>query len=363
MPRWLAWVPALASAACSFSVPAGGALADDAGADDAPTTCTAAGWRDPAWRSRYPLAVQRALVTEIPGKLPVLVTLTSGELVRAKSNGDDLMFTAGDGTTVVPYEIEQFDAATGALRAWVRLDVTDAADTPFFLYFDNPAATAATPPDVWPDYLAVWHFSEDPGGVQGQARDSTVNENHATAQNMVTGDRVDGKIGTAFRFDGVDNGLTLAPFIHPAQFTVEAWIRPAAITGYHTIVDTQANRRWFGIYRSGPNVGVEYYDGGNHVQLTPITLNAWHHVAAAYNNTSLRLYFDGQLLGTTTINLAAQMSPLQIGFSVLGEYFNGAIDELRIRTAGRSQIDIATMYANQRSPDTFVKPGSLESCR
>jgi hypothetical protein len=361
--RWLAWVPALAATACSFSVP-GGVAGDDIGSDEAgPVSCTAANWRDQAWRSRYPLAVQSARVTGTAPEFPVLVALTSGELTRAKPGGEDLVFTAEDGTTVLPYEIEGFDAVSGALRAWVRLPVSNTADTPFYLYFDNAAATKPTVPDVWPDYLAVWHFNEDPGGVQGQARDSTVNQNHATAQGMESTDRITGKIGTAFRFDGNNNGMTLAPFIHPAHFTLEAWIRPTAITGYHTILDTQMNRRWLGIFTSGPNLGVEYYDGANHVQPTAITLNVWHHVVASYVGTTLRLYFDGDMLGSVTLTLAAQMSTLQIGFSAIGEYFNGGIDELRIRTAGRAPGEIATTYANQNAPDTFVKPGPVESCR
>jgi hypothetical protein len=111
------------------------------------------------------------------------------------------------------------------------------------------------------------------------------------------------------------------------------------------------------------NLAVEYYDGASRRANTPITLNVWHHVAASYNNTTMRLYFDGELLAAMTLNLPAQMSMLQIGYSVLGEHFNGAIDELRVRTAGRSAIDIATSYANQNEPDRFVKPGSLERCR
>ncbi|MBA3463919.1 MAG: DUF2341 domain-containing protein [Deltaproteobacteria bacterium] len=364
MHRWLAWVSALAATACSFSVPAASVVREDARDDAEPTGCAAANWRDGAWRSRYPLAVERSRVTGSAPVLPVLVALTSGELVRAKPGGEDLVFTAGDGTTLLPYEIEGFDVTTGALRAWVRLTVSNTADTPIFLYFDNPAATKPDVPDVWPDYLAVWHFNEDPGSVQGQARDSTINQNHATAQNMVSGDRVPGKIGTAFRFDGINNGMMLTPFIHPAQFMIEAWIRPTAITSYHTIVDTAANTRWLGLYNHQGSTGVEYWDGFDHMTNKVITLNAWHHVAVTYIGTTLRMFYDGVEIGTpVTLSLPAQMSSFHVGFSVRGEYFSGSIDELRVRTSARSAAEIATTYANQSAPDLFVKPGPLESCR
>ena len=126
--------------------------------------------RDPAWAARYPLAVQRSRVTGTPGSFSVLVAITSGELVRARADGEDLVFTAGDGTSPLPYEIEQFDRTTGKLLAWVTLStISSTADTEFYLYFDYPDAPGPTLMDVWPDHLAVWHLRDDPGDALHQA--------------------------------------------------------------------------------------------------------------------------------------------------------------------------------------------------
>jgi biopolymer transport protein ExbB len=360
MSRWLLLVASLAMAACGFSVGASGAIAGD-DIDSGPTTCTRANWRDPAWASRYPLAVQRTRVTGTPGSFSVLVALTSGELIRARSDGEDLVFTAADGTSALPYEIEQFDRTTGKLLAWVTLStVSSAADTELYLYFENPDAPSPTLMDAWPDHLAVWHLREDPGDALGQARDSTTRANHLTVQNMTSTDRVQGKIGFGYRFDAIDNGLTKTSFTLPSMFTYEAWIRPTQLSGYRTVIDFMSNNRWLGLN----NDSVEFYTGTERIYPAAVTANAWHHVAATYNGSQLRIYYDGALLGVpASVTLGAVTSTLLVGYSNLGERFPGSIDELRIQPMARSADAIATDFSNQSAPELFVVPGSLEHCR
>ncbi len=355
--RWLFAVVSLTG--CGFSVSASASVGDDI--DSGPTSCTRANWRDPAWASRYPLTVQRTRVTGAPGNFPVLVAITSGELVRARGDGEDLVFTAGDGTSPLPYEIEQFDRATGKLLAWVTLStISSAADTPFYLYFEDPNAPSPTPMDAWPDHLAVWHLREDPGDALHLARDSTTRGNHLTVQNMTTADRVQGKIGFGFQFDAIDNGLSRTAFTLPAMFTYEAWIRPTQLTGYHTVIDLMSNNRWLGLN----NDSLELYTGTGRVFPAAITANAWHHIAATYNGSRLRIYYDGALLGNPApVTLGDSTSTLVVGYSALGERFPGTIDELRIQPMARSADEIATDYANQSAPELFVVPGPIEHCR
>ena len=356
---------ALCASACGFQVAASGTGGDDAGPDSGPTSCTSSSWRDPGWKSRYPLVVQSGRVTGTPGELVVPVVITSAELERARTAGTDLVFTAADGKTVLPFELEAFDASTGALVAWVELPVSSSADLTFYLYFDNDAQTSPVPrPDPWSDYLAVWHFHNDAAGVSPSIVDSTGNGNHAAATGFEPADKVAGKLDSAWRFDGTNNGAMLTPFIHPAQFTIEAWVRPTAITGYHTVVDNNMNRRWFGLFRFGADLGLDYWDGADHAATIPVTLNVWHHVVASYIGNQLRLYLDGTQVGSTfTLSLAAQMSPLHIGYSIAGERFHGIIDELRIRTSGLEDDEVLTSYTAQNAPGQFIVPGALETCR
>ena len=348
----------LAASACGFEVPSGGD--DTHEMDGSPTGCTAANWRDDHWAARYPLTIQKSRVRGAPGDLSVLVAITSAELKQATAKGDDIVFTAGDGTTVLPTEIERFEVMTGALLAWVRVPaLSNAADTRLYLYFANPTPPAPTPSDVWPDYIAVWHFREDPGAAVGQARDSSTHARHATVQNMTSADRVPGRIGTAFGFDGIDNGLVLSPFVFPNRFTYEAWIRPTTLASYRTVFDLAANNRWLGL----ANDKLEFYDGQNHVYAPSLTGNMWHAIAATYNGTEVHAYLDGnEIAAVPTVTLGAVTSPLQIGFSSRGEYFQGTIDEARFHSAPFSADAIGTSYENQSAPDQFVKVESIERC-
>lgn len=351
----------LVASACGFEVPGADGTGDDRPGIDASTGCVAANWRDGHWAARYPLTIQKSRVRGAPGEVEVLVAITSAELEQANASGDDIMFTAGDGVSPLPYEIERFEVNTGALLAWVRVPgVSNATDTPLYLYFANPNPPATIPGDVWPDYIAVWHFREDPGAAVGQARDSSSHGRHITVQNMTSADRVAGKIGTAYGFDGINNGLVLSPFVMPNRFTFEAWIRPTTLANFHTVFDVAANNRWLGLASNK----LEFYDGGNHVYDTPVTSNVWHAIAETYDGTTVRMYLDGAEIPTAAMaNLAAVTSPLQIGFSKIGEFFQGAIDEARLHSTALSAETIGTAYANQSMPDQFVKVETIERCR
>ena len=79
-----------------------------------------------------------------------------------------------------------------------------------------------------------------------------------------------------------------------------------------------------------------------------LPLNAWTHVAATYDNTTLRLYVNGVQVGSRAVSgaLVTSTGVLRIGGnSMWGEFFAGRIDEVRIYnralSAGEIQADMA----------------------
>ncbi len=95
-----------------------------------------------SWSYRKPLAVNGNAVDATLSDQPVLVDVVDAELAgNIQADGDDLVFTAGDGTTRLDHELESVNATTGAVVAWVRLPTVDAsADTSFFVYYGNSSA-------------------------------------------------------------------------------------------------------------------------------------------------------------------------------------------------------------------------------
>src|SRR5690606_35868795 len=90
------------------------------------------------------------------------------------------------------------------------------------------------------------------------------------------------------------------------------------------------------------------YGDNGFVESSTATFNTnWHHVAATYDGTTLRVYIDGVLSGTQSKTLAVNTSSneLYIGAGYGGREvgrprarFNGQIDELRLSSTTRTNF-------------------------
>ncbi len=71
--------------------------------------------------------------------------------------------------------------------------------------------------------------------------------------------------------------------------------------------------------------------------------NTWTHLAVTYDGSALRLYQNGREVSTRFYrgNIAESLNPLQVGGNtLLGQYFSGAIDELRIYNVALTRTQI-----------------------
>ena len=73
-----------------------------------------------------------------------MVKLTDTNLKSiAQSDGDDILFTASDGSTKLDHEIEKYDSTTGELIAWVEVaTLQGATNTEIYIYYGNPGASS-----------------------------------------------------------------------------------------------------------------------------------------------------------------------------------------------------------------------------
>ena len=89
----------------------------------------------------------------------------------------------------------------------------------------------------------------------------------------------------------------------------------------------------------------------------PLTVNTWTHLAATYDGTTMRLYVNGAQVASQaqTGAIATSTDPLQIGGdSIYGQYFQGAIDEVRIYNVA---LTAAEIQADMNTPvGTFLPP-------
>ena len=186
--------------------------------------------------------------------------------------------------------------------------------------------------------------------------------------NFTTGNSIADTNSFALQFDGADdllncgNGTSLQ--ITGNKITLEAMInatefKSQPFAGSVIVKDQGSNSSGYMI-RCGGN-GIINFNIGNgswHEINTPansVQINQWHHVAATYDGTSMKIYVDGELKVQQSITLTignASNSNLLIGESpgFPGRVFNGKIDEVRIWNVARTQDQI------QRTMNTILTP-------
>ena len=166
-----------------------------------------------------------------------------------------------------------------------------------------------------------------------------------------------GRFGSALSFDGVNDWVTVADagsLDLTSRMTLEAWVRPAALGGWRTVVfKERAGGVVYGLYgdQAGGRPLGQVFIGGerNAVGSSLLPLNVWSHLATTFDGSVVRLYVNGTLVGSSAVSgsMAASTGSLRIGGnSVWSEWFAGLIDEVRLYnralSAGEIQQDMQT---------------------
>ena len=177
--------------------------------------------------------------------------------------------------------------------------------------------------------------------------------------------------GASAIFDGINDYLSApahADFdFGTGDFTLEAWVFPATISGYASIICRQQNIGGEGLFQLRLNSGKPELvfcanSSSDVVTLAAaqsIAANTWTHIALSRLGGIGRLFVDGVLADTKstagTLNVAGR--PLTIGVLNDGEgtnlaaFFSGRIDEARI-TKG------AARYTANFNPPTEAFPNT-----
>jgi len=322
---------------------------------------------------------------------PLLVTLTSSQqfiLDGAKPDGADVMITKADGVTQLPREIVTFDPGGSVGEIWFRADTLSASNNTVFLYYGNANADQpAADGTVWDQrYVAVYHFSEDPG--QGVLKDFGPRGNDATAgyQSVWTSsDVTDGIAGQAWDFDGVTHFIDAdAISTQDSSFVISSW---AMLTSRTTDFAFQANPGfWHVSFQINETHYRPHYAIGNPVRdlrwtPNPLPLDGQYHLFQwVFDGVADTIYFyyDGEQQPATPHYLQAPaqhfytghpINPLgNDGVGVVGpmslnsfDVMDGPADEFHVSEGTRSGAWLRTEYRNQRSPQGFLQFGSEET--
>lgn len=177
-----------------------------------------------------------------------------------------------------------------------------------------------------------------------------------------------GNSGQAFLAEGGAIRVTNSPDLRPAStVTVQALVKGTAPGAFNYIVSK--SRSGFGsyaIYTGGGGVAFFVAKGAALLvspQATAAAIwdNNWHQVTGVYDGTNVSLYIDGTLLGSSgdstagdiDYNTAANSGDLIIAnlnpFVGAGNYYVGALDDVKIFSAAMSASDVSDTFNNPAS--------------
>ncbi|SEH32950.1 DUF2341 domain-containing protein [Magnetospirillum fulvum] len=321
-------------------------------------------WWNDEWSQRKPLTVDTgasaAGITDEIGTVPVLVRLHAGNFrfEKARDDGADLRFVAGDDKTPLKFHVEKWDGLLGEAFVWVRLqDVRPGTKTPFFVYYGNAKATSAEDAkgSFDPDTTLAYHFGER----SQPARDWTA-WNNGSLTPVVAADGA--LIGPGLKLDGqAPVTLPAAPSLtwtEGGTMSWSAWVKPGAAQPEAVLFSRRDGEKYLTIGLAGGAPFVEISGAGRAQGATALPVGSWHHLAVtAGGGGQIALYADGAQVATLAAALPGLAGPAQLGgdspapapvalptakgappvsIAPLQAGFVGEIDELRLAKTARS---------------------------
>lgn len=193
--------------------------------------------------------------------------------------------------------------------------------------------------------IASWTFDEDGGttlhDVTGHGHDGVING----------GTWIAGHSGSALSLDGTKSFIAVpasSAFDKPsgASFSITAWVMRTGTFSHDLVLSISfgPTQAMYGLEAQG-NTLMNYWDGVNHIATSTVDFSGkWHHVAVVVSNgTIAQSYFDAVSVGTATNgdNSARVCTAVMIGASNYGDFFPGAIDNLRFWGRALSTVEVA----------------------
>ena len=218
--------------------------------------------------------------------------------------------------------------------------------------FEQPYKLDWTPP---PEIAAHWKLDEVSGTTAADASGSGHNGVLKGGPTWTTGMR-----GGALSFDGQDDFVDLGdPQDLPcgrAARSICAWAKTNTASG---------GWRWIVAYGTGGQGqarviganGSSLFGGGysDDLQLTNLwSPGVWHHICLTYDGTTAKLYADGQQAasGLKTWNLVLNRAHIGRQVNDAAEFWDGAIDDVRIYRRALPQTDIKAIMDGKPVPDS-----------
>ena len=311
---------------------------------------------------------------------PVLIRLTKDNLnfSQARIDGSDIRFAKAD-NTLLPYEIERWDAAAGLAEIWVKVDTVYPGDDSRFiaLYWGASAPAAggesngAAVFDTANGFVGVWHLN-DPGA---SVKDATYNAYGGIAYNMAPQSGMLGIIAAGREFRSDSSYITMpgtsASKLNFGQndvYSLSAWVYTDTLDSLYQAIISKGDEQYNLEILGGDWEFAEYENkaGWNMSQSPlPAAVRQWVHVVGVRNGAKQYLYVNGSCMDSVGAVLGNGFSRSAAYNLMIGKtngvsmpgfpyYFHGILDEIRIQGRALDPAWIKLCYMNQKTQDALI---------
>lgn len=179
-----------------------------------------------------------------------------------------------------------------------------------------------------------------------------VNGNSTFCSNNPTTTLSSTNAGSALQFDGVNDYVDLGSIGNfTGSFTIEFWMKTSTISNSGALLAKRGTCGFENLYNfrltSTGNIYFEYiYSPQGSFQLnstSSVTNGQWHHIAVTCSTGQQRLYIDGALQASSSLNRTGfnNTQNLKLGYGPCGGYA-GELEELRLWSVVRTASEIQT---------------------
>ena len=160
--------------------------------------------------------------------------------------------------------------------------------------------------------------------------------------------------GNALDFDGINDYVNLGntfSFPGTTPFTIEGWVNRKTTVG--GTIFGKYNQSGDEYYLSVNTDGtVVFYRNQTITSTKTIPEGKWSHLAATYDGTTMKLYIDGELAGSTASGSITAITAIacvgaRLNNDLPSSLFKGKIDEFRVWDNAKSQAELKASMFNE----------------
>lgn len=306
-------------------------------------------WYNASYTSKLPINC-----SEMSDGTPIIVNGTGGVMLNGSKQ---LIWTKCSGTGMAIYFNDKDDYVVS----------NDSDSLPFDVEIGD--LKGVSPSVVWSDYEAVWHF-----GTNCSDLDASGNGHHIN--NQGTQHNTTGYIGGGCEFIRSQGDYMIVNHTASLQFRTkygfEFYVK-------HTGIGNQ-NTQTFIAKRPNHDDGywIRYSEGNGPLDLwtrlestngfitKPLAVGEWVDLDTTWTGAVSKWYHNGSKTGddkAISLTMTATTDNLIIGddTGLAGDWFwNGGMDEIRLKTVVNSDANISDMYNNTKALPGFGDTGEIE---